>query len=178
MTIWIFSLSFSYCNYFLPFMVVPEGKKYKPADLLHNMASQVIWFGRCFLVKIVNFSLYLFPFDLQTFCFLAANCCMVDSSLNNTSLQCSVVQCWCALANAKRLAFTELVSNGFLAGFRHFNSKSYVNWRETVMSLTLTLFANNADCDFFVERVGDRTTIFFIKWSFFTVVFIDLSLLL
>ena len=71
---------------------------------------------------------------------------MVDLSLNNTLLQCTVVQCCCALANAKRSAFMDLKLNGFLAGFRNFNPKSYVNRRETVMSLPLTPFANNADC--------------------------------
>ena len=58
------------------------------------------------------------------------------------------------LANAKHLAFMDLVNNGFLAGFRDFNRKSYVNRRETIMTLTLTLFGNNADCTFFIKPVG------------------------
>ena len=88
---------------------------------------------------------------------------MIDSSLNNALFQSSVVQCRCALANAKRLAFMDLISNGFLADFRDFYPKLYVNQRETVMSLTLTLFANNGYCTFFIKLVGNRTIILFIK---------------
>ena len=87
---------------------------------------------------------------------------MVNSSLNNTSLQCLVAQCCCALVNADSSAFMDLVNNGFLAFFCDFNLKAYVNQRETAMSLTLTPFANNADCTVFIELVGDRTTILFI----------------
>ena len=57
----------------------------------------------------------------------------------------------------------DLIINGFLAGFRNFNSKSYINRRETVTSLTLTLFAHNADYIVFIELVEDRTTILFIN---------------
>ena len=53
----------------------------------------------------------------------------------------------------------DLVSNDFLAGLRDFNPQSYVNRRETVMSLTLTPFVNNAYYAIFIELVGDRTTI-------------------
>ena len=79
---------------------------------------------------------------------------MVDSLLNNTVLQCSVVQSWCASANAKCFAFMNLVSNGLLAGFRDFNPKLYVDWREAIMSLTLMPFANNEDCTFFIEQLA------------------------
>ena len=57
----------------------------------------------------------------------------------------------------------DLVSNGFLAGFHDFNPKSYVNRRETVMSLTLTPFVNNAYYTTFIKLAGDRTTILFIN---------------
>ena len=39
----------------------------------------------------------------------------------------------------------DLVSNGFLGGFRDFNLKSSANRLETVVPLTLTPFANNAN---------------------------------
>ena len=56
-----------------------------------------------------------------------------------------------------------LVGDGFSAVFRDFNPKSNVNRRETVMSFVLTPFANNGDCTFFIELVGNRTAILFIK---------------
>ena len=56
-----------------------------------------------------------------------------------------------------------LFSSGFLASFCNFNLKSYVNRLETVKLLTLTPFANNGDCFFLIELVGDQTTILFIK---------------
>ena len=108
--------------------------------------------------------------------FLTTNCWKVDSSENRTFDRCWIVQSRCFLANASLLAFMTGVSLGFRAGLYNFRLNSLLKRREMVIWVTLVPFRSKAAWRFFVELVGERTTILRMRLSSQMLVFRGLPL--
>ena len=80
----IFRLSLSNSTYVGLFIVELGGMKYRPTAPRHDMVSQIIRLGVCFIVATTHFlSNHLM------YMWRGANCCMVHSSQNNAFLPLS-----------------------------------------------------------------------------------------
>ena len=76
-----------------PFLVGLGRMKYRPAAPWHDMAPQIIWLCRCFIVATTHFLSKHSPNGRLMCMWRGTNCCMVHSSEYNTFFLLARVQC-------------------------------------------------------------------------------------